>query len=113
MSWLRRGKSRLGLYPRWNPAGAELRRFYQFALSSDVVAADFEASGFAIVRKATSLGVSGLCEELGAAGRWLNARLSGSGRSARWLRAALDALVRPVSYHVRLLVLHRLADRSG
>lgn len=110
MSWLRRAKSRLGLYPSWDPSSAQLERFYQFALADGAVAADFEASGFEVVRRVPYLGVTGLCEELGAAGRWLNLRLSGPARPVRWLRAALDRVVRPVSHHVRLLVLHRLAD---
>ncbi len=110
LSWLRRVKARLGLYPRWSPTATDLERFYQFALGGDPVVAEFERHGFEVVRKSKILGVSGLCEELGGFGRWLDARLTGRSRPVRALRAALDLLVRPLTYHVRVLVFHRLAD---
>ncbi len=113
MSWLRRAKARLGLYPPWTPSEGRLERFYQFGLAADRVAEEFEASGFETVRTANYLGVSGLCEELGAFGRSLDRWLTGRARHRRLLRAALDALVRPVSHHIHLLVLRRSASSSG
>ncbi len=110
MSRLRRSKSRLGLYPAWAPSAGQRERFYQFALVADRVQRDFTSCGFELERARPFLGVSGLCEELGAGGRWLNRRLGGRSRPVRWARAGLDALTRPFSNHVQLLVLHRSAD---
>ncbi len=110
LGWLRRSKAELGLYPRWDPAAVGLERFYQFALPVDSVVSEFEASGFRLARRTGYLGVTGLCEELGAVGRRLDRVLSGSSRGVRLLRATLDAVVRPASHHLGLLVLHRSAD---
>lgn len=109
MSWLRRAKARLGLYPRWRPERGETDRFYQFALAARLVTADFESHGFRLVRATGDLGVTGLCEELGGLGRLLNRALSGRGRAARLTRAAVNAVVRPFAYHLRLLVLQRIS----
>ncbi len=112
MSWLRRMKARAGLYPRWPGTAAELDRFYQFALPADAVAADFAASGFELVRRTSSLGVTGLCEELGAGGRWLGARLAGRRRPVRVARAAFDTVARPLAFHLRVLVFHRRSQAT-
>ena len=107
MCWLRRLKASLGCYPRWRPGDRELERFYQFALSARQVAADFESHGFRRVREVSHLGVTGLSEELGAAGRGLDRALAGPGRVARWSRAIVNKAFVPLTHHVRLLVLHR------
>lgn len=113
MNRLRRTKARLGLYPEWRPSADELGRFYQFALPADDVARGFEAAGFERVRSVSFLGVTGLCEELGALGMRLDRLLSGRSRPVRLLRAALDLVVRPLSHHSRLLVLRRETVSSG
>ncbi len=109
-SGLRRLKAALGLYPRWQSSDELLARFYQFALSSGDVTRDFEGVGFELVHAAPALGVSGMCEELGAVGRWLNRRLSAKARPVRLVRAALDFVLRRFSGHIRLLVLKRSDD---
>lgn len=105
MSPLRRIKAGLRLYPQWSDERRD--GFYQFGLDSARVAADFSEHGFELVRTAPYLGLTGLFEEMGSVGRGLNRLLSGDSRPIRWLRAALEIAVRPLSYHVRLLVLRR------
>jgi SAM-dependent methyltransferase len=107
MSPLRRTKAAVGLYPHWSSEPAELDRFYQFALSHEEIAADFEKHGFRLERQRAYLGVSGLCEESGRVGRYLERALAGRGRLRRIARAVLDTAIRGLTYHVRLLVLRR------
>jgi hypothetical protein len=108
MSWLRRLKARYGGYPSWQPTERQLESFYQFALPADEVASGFESHGFRLVREVSHLGVTGLSEELGSLGRRLDRALSGSGRVGRLARAAINTAVHPLTFHLRLLVLHRV-----
>lgn len=108
LSPLRRAKARLGMYRRWRPTDPGRRDgFYQFGLDERQVLRDFAQRGFRLERAVPYLGVSGLFEELGAFGRAVDRGLRRPQRPVRFARAVLDRAVRPLTFHVRLLVLKR------
>lgn len=101
---VRRAWIRAGRYPPWDPA--QQARFYQYALDSRRVAADFTAAGFTLVERRPHLGLAG-AEDLWPRLERPFRRLRGGGRPARLLGAALNALLVPFTAHLMLLVLRR------
>jgi SAM-dependent methyltransferase len=64
MNWLRKTKARRNKYPSWQDDEQQIKNFYQFALDSEKIKAEFEKNGFIYVNKQHLDGLKGLKDEI-------------------------------------------------
>lgn len=105
MSPLRRLKAKLGAFPTWREQ--EKQDFYQFILTPASVISAFQAHGFRLVATEARGGFKGFKDESGPLipilQRIYNSRLP----PIRYLRAGLDRILAPLTFHTRLYVFQR------
>jgi SAM-dependent methyltransferase len=107
MSPLRRLKAKLGLYQEFN--GSVNESFYQFALNSDAVIRDFEASGFKLIAKTAYDGIKGFKDEFSLFKGWLQKLYDYQGKNwvVRGFRFELNGLLAILSGHIIFLVFRK------
>lgn len=110
MSWLRRTKARLGLYPRL-PDQPALDRFYQFALDRGQLLADLRRAGFDILETRADDGLKGFKDEIRWGRRWLQELYDGKRRSRA--RKPLERLLSTFAGHILLVVARRAQSPAG
>lgn len=100
MSPLRKLKAALGGYP--NASSADMDGFYQFALDPASIVQTFTEAGFNLVSIKPRGGFKGLKDELRLPGmqRLYDSRL----KPLRALRAGMDAVLSPLTFHTQLYV---------
>jgi SAM-dependent methyltransferase len=112
LSWLRRVKAVLHLYPTFDDQKVSVNNFYQFALSPEKLVADLKRHGFVIVTKHFRDGFKGLRDEvptLRSVWQWLKQNQS---FGARLLRAAVDSFAAPWAGHILFVTARRQENRQ-
>lgn len=102
MSPLRKLKARLGVYPRLKERPKD---FYQFAMSSDDVVKGF--AGLELVTIRNRGGFKGLKDEIGPLRAPLQKFYDSRFPAFRTIRAGMDKVLAPLTYHTRLYVFRK------
>lgn len=104
VSPLRRVKVTLGAYPEFD---GDFTDFYQFVMSPRVVREAFADAGWKYVGGASRGGFKGLKDESGPLRPMLQSLYDKKSKTARFMRAGLNRLLAPVSFHTRLYIFAR------
>lgn len=108
MSPLRKCKTHLRAYERWDPSSSnETSNFYQFALPADAVLEVMRRHGFELVEQAAHGGMRGLKAEMPRLHRLLRRTYHGKHRR-EGLKRALDRALAPLTGHSVLMVLKKM-----
>jgi SAM-dependent methyltransferase len=105
MSWLRRGKARLGRYPALPREAADGEGFYQFALDEGEVLGALTRLGFEPVERRAVGGLKGFKDEVAPARPLLQPIYDG--RAGRRAKQALDAVLSAWAGHMAFQVLRK------
>ena len=103
MSWIRRLKAKLGLYPTFNPKEHSEKDFYQFALPTEDILSHFKKIGFELVKSKKLDGVKGFKDEVPNFGI-LPKIYEGKSFSIKVIRRILNIILSPFSPHICLFV---------
>jgi SAM-dependent methyltransferase len=105
MSPLRRLKAKMGIYP--SIEGRDLTGFYQFILSPESIIQGFERHGFRFVSSKARGGFKGIKDEAGFLRGPLQMLYNMKQPLARMIRAGVDTVISPLSFHTRLYVFQK------
>ncbi|RWP69448.1 class I SAM-dependent methyltransferase [Mesorhizobium sp.] len=105
MSPLRRLKAKMGSYPSID--GRDLTGFYQFILSPGSIVQGFERHGFRLISSKPRGGFKGMKDEAGFLRAPLQVLYDMKQPFARMIRAGVDRVISPLSFHTRLYVFQK------
>jgi SAM-dependent methyltransferase len=98
LSPLRRAKAACRIYPEFD---GDMTEFYQFVLSPADIVRRFEADGWAYLGGCPRGGFKGLKDEAGPILPLLQRAYDGKSSGARYVRAVVNRVMAPVSFHTR------------
>jgi len=104
MSFMRKFKSKLGLYPKWNNNPVEIDNFYQFALDPNLIITNFENNGFKLIEKKPYDGFKGFKDEVGFLRGVLQPIYDSSFILNKIFRKIIDLLTVKFSSHMTLFI---------
>jgi len=109
MSYLRKVKAYLGMYPHLPPADFDFspNAFYQYALDITSVMNDLRTFGFQVVERTGYDGIKGLKDEVGPVKPPLQRLYDSSGLFARVTKFMAEPLLRGWCGHCALLILRK------
>jgi SAM-dependent methyltransferase len=107
MSWLRRFKAKLNNYSLWQQEQKYIDEFYQFALDPNIVANDFRAAGFEILKISPYDGFKGLKDELNFLKPIMQTVYDSDNIAFKIIKKIVDIFVKPFASHMSLFVLKK------
>lgn len=108
MSFLRNLKARIGKYPVFDEANANLSNFYQFALDSSEVKRKFEAHGFKFIKAMNRSGIKGLKDEVSLLQPFLQKIFDGKNLFFKSLNYLLNPFLSPYAGHMKFMVFQKV-----
>jgi hypothetical protein len=108
LSRLRKYKAGRQAYPLLPSSGVPANTFYQFALDTSQVAADFTQLGFQLRRRRQTGGLKGLKDEISALQPILQRLYNSPWLPAKVVKVALSAALTPLAGHSAVLVFQKI-----
>jgi SAM-dependent methyltransferase len=107
MSWLRRFKAKLNIYPLWRKEKKYIDEFYQFALHPQTVENDLEAIGFKVVKTSPYDGFKGLKDEVKILKPIMQYIYDSNNIILKIIKRVVDVFVKPFASHMTLFILRK------
>lgn len=108
ISWLRRQRVRMRIYPEYSESEDMKREFFQFAFDSKEVIKRFQAGNFELIRFKPIGGVKGLKDEILLFKPVLQPLYDNNSFLAKIIKKVIDILVRPFANHMTFFVFRKL-----
>lgn len=112
LSPLRKLKSRLGWYPRFNHQHFDREKFYQFALSPEEVIPVFQSTGFKLVQQKFYEGFKGLKDESGPLKPLFQLIYDNESLFAQGICYIISTIFAPVAGHGVILILRKKSPKE-